>query len=173
MVFDKFTKKRDKYTTPQPPPHPAQQTTQQISPINQLIDELRTYIMNISSSISRVESTVRELGERVERLEKTIQGYFIIQVSHIPSTLTDLIKLLNLKSGALLRNNMIIEQAGELFIDPTVLLSSIEFDNILHIDRAGIHIYIIKLGDRAIYIEADRELDYCVLAIIKKFLEFF
>lgn len=173
MVFEKFTKKKDRYSTPQVPP-PIQQVPQQPSlSINQIVEELRTYLANISSTVSRIETGIRELEDRVDRLEKTIQGYFIIQVSHVPSTLSDLVKLLGLRAGAILKNNMVIERAGELFIDPTVIASSIEFDNILHMDRSGIHIYMLKIGEKSIYVEADRELDYCVLSIIKKFLEFF
>ncbi len=169
MVFEKFAKKKEKYT-------PPQQSIPQVPPQSQmthLIEEVRTYLANISSTVSRIESDVRELNDRIDRLEKTIRWYFIIQVSHIPSTLSDLVKLLGLRGGAVLRNNVIVEQAGELMIDPIVLISSLDFDNILHIDRAGTHIYVLKQDDKAIYVEADRELDYCVLSIIRKFLEFF
>ncbi|NPB00184.1 MAG: hypothetical protein GXO10_02310 [Crenarchaeota archaeon] len=173
MVFEKFAKKKEKYTPPQQPMPPTQQPPPPQIQTSHIIEEVRTYLANILSTVSKIESDLRELGDRVDRLEKTIRGYFIIQVSHIPSTLTDLVKLLGLRGGAVLRNNVIIEQVGDLMIDPVVLLSSIDFDNILHIDRGGTHIYVLKHDDKVIYVESDRELDYCVLAIIRKFLEFF
>ncbi len=167
MVFERFGKKKEEYkgrviTYPPPPYQPYQQT----------FEELKSLMMNLSSILSRVEQSVKDLIDRIDRLEKALSGYFIIQLSHIPATAQDLAKMLNLRGVVLLRDGVEIERYGEISIDYKEMLS-INFSNILHIDREGTHLYMLKSGNKTILVEVDRELDYCALSIIKKFLEFF
>ncbi len=167
MVFEKFGKKREEKRPQTQPP-----IIHMYHMYQQAIDEVRNFLARVVDMLTKIEQTIQELTDRVDRLEKAIEGYYIVQISHIPATLQDLVKMLNLKGAVVLKNNSEVDRFGNVTIDPREILT-LNFNNILHVDRDRTHIYAIRSSNKIIIVESERTLDYCTLGIIKRFLDFF
>ncbi len=160
MVFEKFVKKKE--TTPV-----------RTLPSNQfIINEIKSSISTIVQTLTKLEQRVERLEHEVSDLKRALEGYFIIQLSTVPSSLAELAKILNLKGAVLLFDSNEIERYGEIQEDYKSLMSSIDFTSILHFDKGELKLYFLKHGNKLLYIETQRTLDNYTLGLIRRFLEY-
>ena len=164
MVFDKFLKKR-KEQHPQPRPALPQASA--------VVNEVKSTLSSLLQSLSKLEQRIDRVEHELVNLKRILEGYFIIQLSTLPSSLADLARLLGLRGAVLLVNSNEVERYGEIKEDYRSIISSIDFSTILHVDKNGTRIYVLKHGNKILYMEVERDLDNYTLALIKKFLEYF
>ncbi len=162
MVFDKFLRKKEE----------SQQSRTTVSQIS-IVNEIRSTLSSLLQSLSKLEQRIDRVEHELTNLKRVLEGYFIIQLSTLPSSLADLARLLGLRGAILLVNSSEVERYGEIREDYRSIISSIDFSSILHIDRDGTRVYVLKHGNKVLYMEVERELDNYTLALIKKFLEYF
>ncbi len=149
----------------------AAQTFQQAE-IARALTELKNTLSTLLARIARLDEAMSELSSRISNIEKLLGGAFLVQVGGVPSSLEDLVRLLNLRGAVLVRGGREIERYGEIRLSYTDIIEGVTFSSILMLDQGGVYAYALKDGNRILYVESDYPLDLYTLSYLRRYLRF-
>jgi len=136
------------------------------------LSETRSLLSSVLTRLSRIDEALSQISSKLTSLERMLEGNFIIQLTGIPASLEELARLIDIRGAVLLKSGREVERFGEIKLDYTAVLSSVNFTSFLSFDIEDRFVYVLRDGDKVLYLESGRPLDPYVLAYLRKYLRF-
>jgi len=136
------------------------------------LSEVKNVLSTLLARLAKLDENLSDISMRLSNLEKLIGGTFLIQLGGVPSSLEDLVRLLNLRGAVLLRGGREIERYGEIRLNYSDVVSNIDFSTVLMLDQDGVFAYALRDGDKILYVESSYPLDLYTISYLRKYLRF-
>ncbi len=146
-------------------------TTQQ-DELLRAVGELKTTLSTLLARLAKLDTSISDISSRLSSIEKLLSGTFLVQFGGVPSSLDEIVRLLNLRGAVLLRGGREVERYGEIRLDYVDIIDNVRFSTVLMLDQGGVFAYALKDRDRVLYIESDYPLDPYTLSYLRRYLRF-